>query len=165
MWNLTHLPITLYFTSSISPFLRKNHFFLYPVIILFFGSSCAHTVQPPASFQKDNITFVAQKKDLDGLLESGGEYLIVCFTDTHCNACIKFSHAFRKAASVLSGHGKINFVAFNTFYDISSAKQYGVKGIPTTVILRKGEKIEALPGVIEEKELIQKIKTTIGLKK
>ena len=77
---------------------------------------------------------------------------------------MKFSHAFKKAATFLSDHDEISFVAFNTFFDISSAKQYGVKGIPTTVILKKGKKIETLPGVIEEKELIRKIKPTIGLK-
>ena len=163
--RLSHPPIVLYFTSSIPAFSRKKYLFSYITIILFLCGACAHTIQPPAPFQKDNITFVAQKKDFDRLLKSGSEYLIVCFTEKHCNSCIKYAHAFKKAAAVLSGHDKISFVAFNTFHDISSAKQYGVKGIPTTVILKKGKKIETLPGVIEEKELIRKIKTTIGLKK
>lgn len=134
---------------------------MYVLAIVFVCSSCAHMNSPPAPFRENNITFVAQKEDFDTLVSGTSGYVIVCFTIKYCNSCIRFAPVFRKAAALLSGYDEIAFVTFNIFYDISSAQQYGVVGLPTTIILKDGEKIETIPGAVKEKELIQKIKVTL----
>jgi hypothetical protein len=76
------------------------------VIILFFCSSCAGWLfqkdKPPVPFVKNNITFVAQKKDFDALVNTASGYVIVYFTEKYCNSCKRFAYAFKKAASALS---------------------------------------------------------------
>jgi thioredoxin-like negative regulator of GroEL len=51
----------------------------------------------------------------------------------------------------------------HTHYDTSSALQYGVKGVPTTVILKSGEKIETIVGPVGKKKLIKTIKSALNI--
>ena len=59
----------------------------------------------------------------------------------------------------------IRFISFDTYYDVSSALEYDVEGVPTTVLLRDGKKGETIVGPVKEKELIQQIERTFDMQK
>jgi thioredoxin-related protein len=147
--------------------MRRNYFYLIPGVTLFFCISCAHWFsgkdRPPTPFKKNNITFVAQKKDFDALIKVTDGYTIVFFTEKYCTSCKTFRYAFKKAASAFSQYDNICFVTFDTFYDTSSARQYEVKGVPTTIILKDKKKIADIVGPVKKKELIQRIKTALNM--
>ncbi len=138
-------------------------------LLLLFCSSCAGLEifsedKPRDLFQEDNIVFLAQKNDFDQQVSSADGYLIVFFTDKECSSCKAFAEVFREAASTFSTYDGIRFVVFDTFYDRSSALELGVEGVPSTVILKKAEKIRLITGPVKRADLIEAIKEVINQK-
>lgn len=84
------------------------------------------------------------------------ESVLLEFGSTSCNSCVIMGKTLYK---IKQKYPQSHIYFIDLYKDMEIAKKYGVRMIPTQVYLDKeGEVIERHIGIIEEKELITKLK-------
>ncbi|KAF2746011.1 thioredoxin [Sporormia fimetaria CBS 119925] len=79
-------------------------------------------------------------------LQSSNTYLIVDFYATWCPPCKTIAPVFNQLASTYSVPGKIEFAKVNVDEQREIAAQYGIRAMPTFVVLKNGEPEETVEG-------------------
>ena len=80
---------------------------------------------------------------------------VIKFFATWCGPCTVYAPAFEKVKQELQSE-EIEFVEVNIENDPENlAGEYGVRGIPHTVVIQDGVELRARPGRLGEEELKQ----------
>ena len=89
--------------------------------------------------------------DYRRLVEQTEGVLLVQFYKKNCPACRRQSPAIVALSDRFAGRAKVAAVNASPLHDTAVAE--GVRGVPTTLIFRGGERVETLVGLTGEQEL------------
>lgn len=90
------------------------------------------------------------KNDDLGEVLSQGEITVLDFYATWCGPCKVYGPIFEGFAEA---NGDIGTAKVNVDANPELAQKYGVRGIPTTIILQNGQLITKVPGVLQQAKL------------
>ena len=79
---------------------------------------------------------------------------VIRFTAQWCGPCKMYTPIFNKVASETSG---VNFETIDVDMADPRITEYGIRNIPTTLILENGQVIQKQTGLIQEQQLRQMI--------
>lgn len=90
------------------------------------------------------------KNDDLGEVLSQGEITVLDFYAEWCGPCKMYGPIFEKFAEA---NPEIGTAKVNVDSNPELAKKYGVRGIPTTILLQNGQLITKVPGVVQQAKL------------
>ena len=91
--------------------------------------------------------------------ETSDDLILVDFWAPWCGPCRTQGPIIEKVAGAMSGKAKVG--KCNVDKAPRAAQQFGIKSIPTLVILKDGKEVEKFVGVQQEAELIKSLKQHI----
>jgi thioredoxin 1 len=98
--------------------------------------------------------------DANFAAETGTGVILVDFWAPWCGPCIRQSPIIEKVAAAMAGLAKVGK------YDVDKGSEapgrFGVKGIPTLVVLKDGKEVERFVGIQQEATLIAALKKHVG---
>lgn len=92
--------------------------------------------------------------------ETGKGVVLVDFWAPWCGPCRMQGPIIEKVAAVMDGYAKVG--KCNVDEAPKSAEQFGVRSIPTLVVLKNGKEVERFVGVQQETALITVLKKHLG---
>jgi thioredoxin 1 len=92
--------------------------------------------------------------------ETGKGVLLVDFWAPWCGPCRTQGPIIEKVAAAMAGQAKVG--KCNVDEAPKSAEQFGVRSIPTLVVLKDGKEVERFVGVQQEAALIAVLKKHLG---
>ena len=98
--------------------------------------------------------------DANLVTETGKGVLLVDFWAPWCGPCRMQGPIIEKVAAAMAGQAKVG--KCNVDEAPKSAEQFGVRSIPTLVVLKDGKEIERFVGVQQEAALIAVLKKHLG---
>jgi thioredoxin-like negative regulator of GroEL len=97
--------------------------------------------------------------DWDSLVEGSDVPVLVEFVTSTCPTCATMAPAVERIAEQLEGRGKVYRV--NVELEQSLAMRYGVQGVPTFMVLCKGNVVSSQVGEVYPK-LLERMVTEAG---
>jgi len=98
--------------------------------------------------------------DANLVTETGKGVLLVDFWAPWCGPCRMQGPIIEKVAAAMAGQAKVG--KCNVDEAPKSAEQFGVRSIPTLVVLKDGKEVERFVGVQQEAALIAVLKKHLG---
>jgi len=94
---------------------------------------------------------MAKKKSFSDLLKNSQVPVLVdCYADW-CAPCKTLSPIVQEVSSAL--HGRIKVIKVNVDKNQSAAVKYGIRGIPTLILFKKGQIVWRQSGVMSKRAL------------
>ena len=95
--------------------------------------------------------------------ETGKGVVLVDFWAEWCGPCLTQGPIIEKVADAMSGKAKIT--KFNVDGAGEVAERFGIRSIPTLIILKDGKEVERFVGVQQEAELVASLEKYIEREK
>lgn len=86
--------------------------------------------------------------------------VIIDFWAEWCGPCKLMGPVFEKVSA--NYQGKLKFVKVNTEEAPELANRYGIRGIPSLVVVKDGKEVDRLVGFMPEDTLIEKIDESLS---
>lgn len=83
--------------------------------------------------------------------------VVLDFWASWCGPCKMYAPIIEEVATELANEVKVGKVNVDEESDLAS--QYGIMSIPTTVIIKNGEEVGRVVGLVSKSEIIEKIKS------
>lgn len=80
--------------------------------------------------------------------------IVECWSP-HCGVCSRYEAAVRRMA--VNFYGRARVLQLNVDENPRTSARYGIRGVPTILLFRRGKLLEALVGVREEAELRRRL--------
>ena len=96
--------------------------------------------------------FITLTKDNFKKIIEENEFVIVDFWAPWCGPCKMMAPAFSQAATKLEP--RVRLLKVNTEQQSGLAGQFGIRSIPTLMLIHKGREIDRLSGALDEAGLI-----------
>jgi thioredoxin 1 len=109
-----------------------------------------------ATEQKYELTLT----DADFTTETSKGVVLIDFRAPWCGPCRTQGPIIEKVAAAMAGHAKVG--KCNVDEASKSAERFGVRSIPTLVVLKDGKEVERFVGVQSEAELMAVLKKHAG---
>ena len=107
----------------------------------------------PGPLNIDETTFDDEVKQHEGLV-------VVDFWAPWCGPCRLIAPVLEELASEYAGRVKITKV--NVDENQALAGQYGIKSIPTLLLIKGGKVVEQVVGAVPKQQLVSKIEGNLG---
>ncbi len=98
---------------------------------------------------------MAAKKSFSNLIKNAPTPVLVDFYADWCGPCKVLSPIVQEVASAL--HGRVKVIKVNVDKNQNAAMQYGIKGVPTLILFRKGEILWRQSGAMPKMALLQSV--------
>jgi len=93
-------------------------------------------------------------------LQNGNNKLFVDFYADWCGPCKMMMPVLEKVSEELSSEG-VQFVKINADNERELSAEFGVRGIPTFVLIDNGEVVERFSGVRSQQDITESVKTSL----
>ena len=94
---------------------------------------------------------MSKKKTFSGLINSSQVPVLVDFYADWCGPCKTLSPIVQEVSSAL--HGRIKVIKVNVDKNQNASMKYGIRGVPTLILFRKGNILWRQSGVMSKREL------------
>ena len=94
---------------------------------------------------------MAKKKTFSDLLKNSQVPVLVDFYADWCGPCKTLSPIVQEVSSAL--HGRVKVIKVNVDKNQGAAMKYGIRGIPTLILFRKGNILWRQSGVMSKRDL------------
>jgi len=94
---------------------------------------------------------MSKKKSFSNLLKSSQVPVLVDFYADWCGPCKTFSPIVQQVSSAL--HGRVKVIKVNVDKNQSASMKYGIRGVPTLILFRKGNILWRQSGVMSQRDL------------
>lgn len=98
---------------------------------------------------------MARKKSFSDLLKSSQIPVLVDFYADWCGPCKMLSPIVQEVASDL--HGRIKVIKVNVDKNQSASMKYGIRGVPTLILFKRGNILWRQAGAMSKRDLIQSL--------
>lgn len=96
---------------------------------------------------------MAKKKSFSDLIKK--DTVLIDFYADWCGPCKTLSPIVQEVASVM--HNRLKVVKVNVDKNQHAAMKYGIRGVPTLILFKKGKILWRQAGVISKFELLNKL--------
>lgn len=103
---------------------------------------------------------MAVKKNFSELIKNSELPVLVDFYADWCGPCKALSPVVQEIASTM--HGRLKVIKVNVDKNQHAATQYGIRGVPTLILFRKGQVLWRQSGAMPKKALEQTLNSMIG---
>jgi len=87
--------------------------------------------------------------------ETKGKVILIDFWASWCGPCLAMAPAFERLEKEFDR--KLKFAKCNVDSNQNLSQKFGVRGIPTTILLKNGDEVDRLVGFSSEQELRKNI--------
>ena len=98
---------------------------------------------------------MSKKKSFSDLITKSEVPVLVDFYADWCAPCKTLSPIVQRVSSAL--HGRIKVIKVNVDKNQTASIKYGIRGVPTLVLFKKGATLWRQSGVMQENQLKQTI--------
>lgn len=94
---------------------------------------------------------MSKKKSFTELLKNSQVPVLVDFYADWCGPCKTLSPIVQEVSSAL--HGQVKVIKVNVDKNQSASMKYGIRGVPTLILFRKGNILWRQSGVMSKRDL------------
>lgn len=94
---------------------------------------------------------MSKKKSFSDLLKKSDVPVLVDFYADWCGPCKTLSPIVQEVSSAL--HGQVKVIKVNVDKNQSASMKYGIRGVPTLILFRKGNILWRQSGVMSKRDL------------
>ena len=98
---------------------------------------------------------MSKKKSFSDLLKKSDVPVLVDFYADWCGPCKTLSPIVQEVSSSL--HGQVKVIKVNVDKNQSASMKYGIRGVPTLILFRKGNILWRQSGVMSKRDLLSTI--------
>jgi len=94
---------------------------------------------------------MGRKKSFGDLLKTSDTPVLVDFYTDWCGPCKTLSPTVREVASMF--HGRLKVIKVDVDKNQRAAMKYGIRGVPTLILFKKGKILWRQSGVLNKRQL------------
>ncbi len=98
---------------------------------------------------------MSKKKSFSDLLKNSQTPVLVDFYADWCGPCKTLSPIVQQVSSAL--HGRVKVIKVNVDKNQSASMKYGIRGVPTLILFKKGNILWRQSGVMSKRDLQQTV--------
>jgi thioredoxin 1 len=98
---------------------------------------------------------MSKKKSFSDLLKNSQTPVLVDFYADWCGPCKTLSPIVQQVSSAL--HGRVKVIKVNVDKNQSASVKYGIRGVPTLILFKKGNILWRQSGVMSKRDLQQTV--------
>jgi len=98
---------------------------------------------------------MAKKKTFSDLIKNSDVPVLVDFYADWCGPCKTLSPIVQEVSSAL--HGQVKVLKVNVDKNQSASVKYGIRGVPTLILFKKGNILWRQSGVMSKRDLISTV--------
>ncbi|NJN28786.1 MAG: thioredoxin [Cyclobacteriaceae bacterium] len=98
---------------------------------------------------------MSKKKTFSDLIKSSDVPVLVDFYADWCGPCKTLSPIVQEVSSAL--HGRVKVIKVNVDKNQSASQKYGIRGVPTLILFKKGDILWRQAGVLSKRDLQQTV--------
>ncbi len=103
---------------------------------------------------------MSKKKTFSDLVKNSQIPVLVDFYADWCGPCKTLSPIVQEVSSAL--HGRIKVIKVNVDKNQNASMTYGIKGVPTLILFRRGAILWRQSGVLSKRDLQQTVEKYLG---
>lgn len=103
---------------------------------------------------------MSKKKTFSELIKNSQVPILVDFYADWCGPCKTLSPIVQEVSSAM--HGRIKVIKVNVDKNQNASMKYGIKGVPTLILFRKGSILWRQSGVLSKRDLLQTVEKYIN---